>query len=106
MRIVRTSRFVRQAERLLTELELRLAEYEITTQPERWPIVQGTGGCRKARARRGRRGKSGGVRIIYFFQLRKDTIYMLELYAKNERDDLSDRQRAELRRLAKAFQEI
>jgi hypothetical protein len=31
---------------------------------------------------------------------------MLDIYAKNDRDDLSDAQRAELKRLAKAFQEL
>jgi hypothetical protein len=106
MRIVRTSLYLKGAERLLTDREVRIAEDEIVARPERWPVVQGTGGCRKARARRSGTGNSGGVRIIYFLQLHQDTIYMLELYAKSKRDDLSDRQRAELRRLVKAFQEI
>jgi hypothetical protein len=106
MRVVRTSRFAKNAERLLTMPELRLAEFEIVSQPERWPVVQGTGGCRKARARRGSAGKSGGVRIIYFYRLRQDTIYMVEIYAKSERDDLSNRQRAELRGIVKALREM
>src|SRR5438067_2525247 len=51
------------------------------------PVIQGTGGCRKARAARGDPGKSGGVRIIYlfWFWVAEDTVHKLAVYAKTGR---------------------
>jgi hypothetical protein len=39
-------------------------EEAITVEPERHPLIRGTGGFRKARWRRPGGGKSGGVRVI------------------------------------------
>ncbi|MSP43970.1 MAG: hypothetical protein EXR08_11525 [Alphaproteobacteria bacterium] len=57
--------------------------------PVKWPVIAGTGGVRKARAARGSSGKSGGVRIMYYFWLNDEGIYLLDIYAKNEKENLS-----------------
>jgi hypothetical protein len=58
-----------------------------------FPIVPGTGGVRKARWARPGRGKSGGVRVIYYYwrtieasaqQAWDREVYLLSVYAKNE----------------------
>jgi hypothetical protein len=105
VKIVRTRTFERQAGKLLTEIELIAAFTEIAADPLAWPVIQGTGGCRKARAARGGSGKSGGVRIIYFVWLGEDTIIMLMVYAKSRQEDLSASDKKALRQLVKDLQD-
>jgi hypothetical protein len=73
----------------------------IASNPELHPVVQKTGGVRKARWSRQGKGKSGGVRVIYYYWVLDDEVYLLYLYAKNEQADLS----ATDRKAAKAFVE-
>jgi hypothetical protein len=47
------------------------------------------------------RGKSGGVRAIYYFKRADDLIYMLVVYPKSKKDDLSPKQIEQLRKLVK-----
>ena len=42
------------------------------------------------------KGKSGGARVIYFIQIIDETIYLLSIYNKGEKDSLSDQEIAEL----------
>jgi len=42
------------------------------------------------------RGKRGGARIIYYFLIRKDVILLIDLYVKNEKSDLSEREKKDL----------
>ncbi len=51
-------------------------------------IVRGSGGCRKVRWTRKGRGKSGGVRVIYYNMLDDGTIWLLLIYAKNENENI------------------
>jgi hypothetical protein len=50
------------------------------------------------------RGKSGGVRIIYFVVNRRGVIYLIDIYAKGEKEDLTDAERREIRKLAVALE--
>jgi hypothetical protein len=105
MKIIRTTTFTRRAAKLLTDAEIMVAQSEIAADPLAWPIIQGTGGCRKARAARGNSGKSGGVRVIYFFWASEDSIYLLAVYAKNEQDNISAADKKALRNLVKSLKE-
>lgn len=61
-------------------------------------VVQGTSGLRKVRwpdARRGK-GKRGGLRILYLHIPEVNKIYILDVYDKDEADDLSTDQRKRL----------
>jgi len=44
-------------------------------------------------------GKRGGLRVIYYWQIAEDQIWMLLAYPKNEQDDLTPAQTKELKRL-------
>jgi len=52
-------------------------EASIAADPEAHPVVPGTGGVRKARWRRQAKGKSGGVRVIYYYWASDNEVYML-----------------------------
>jgi hypothetical protein len=52
--------------------------------PEAGDIVPGSGGVRKLRWAMTGKGKSGGVRMIYYFKKRDDEIWMLTIYSKRQ----------------------
>ncbi len=103
MKVVATLGYDRRARKLLTPTERAAAELEIALAPTAWPVIRGTGGARKARAARGGRGKSGGARIIYFVVSRRGVIYLIDIYAKSEKEDLTDAERREIRKLVVAL---
>lgn len=72
--------------------------------PERWPVVPGTGGARKARIGRGNLGKRGGARLIYFVMMSRGTIYFMDVYAKNEKENLTDADKQTLKALIRALE--
>jgi len=69
--------------------------------------MERTGGFRKVRfARPSRReGKSGATRVVYYFVDQRDRIYLLFVYAKGVKDNLTRAEQNELRKLAKALEE-
>jgi hypothetical protein len=75
-------------------------EQEIAVEPERHPVISGTGGFRKARWGRSGAGKRGGVRVICYFLVRPDLIFLADLYPKNEKENLTHAERNELEKIA------
>jgi|SRR5438309_7621219 len=76
------------------ELQMQLAE-----NPEAGDLMPGTGGFRKLRWADSKRGKGrrGGLRIIYFYFLADQQIWLMTLYNKNEAPDLTVREKKLLR---------
>jgi hypothetical protein len=73
----------------LNEEERIAMEFFIACAPEDHPIIPGTGGFRKARWALSGKGKSGGVRVVYFFLAGPARIYMAAIYAKSRQETLS-----------------
>jgi len=88
--------YIRRAEKLLSVSErLDIVNY-LATHPKAGDLMEGTGGVRKLRWGRGTQGKSGGVRVIYYVHSEAMPLYLLTLFAKNERANLSQAERNEL----------
>jgi hypothetical protein len=68
-------------------------------------MVQGTGGVRKLRWARPGRGKSGGVRTIYIDFADRETTWLITVFGKNERADLSAEERMEIKRFVLRIKE-
>ncbi|HJU16314.1 MAG TPA: addiction module toxin RelE [Stellaceae bacterium] len=84
-----TAVFMRQASVLWTEGErLEFVDF-IARNPEAGDLIPASGGVRKVRWGRHGSGKRGGVRIIYFYHDPAMPLYLLMIYAKARRDDLS-----------------
>jgi hypothetical protein len=77
---------------------------EIALAPTAWPVIADTGGARKARAARGGRGKSGGARVIYYVVTHRGVLYLLDVYAKSAKEDLSDAEKHEIRKRIAAIE--
>jgi hypothetical protein len=58
------------------------------------------GGLRKLRWAKAGGGKRGGVRIIYYYWREDKPLYLLNLFAKNEKDNISAEELKELGILA------
>jgi hypothetical protein len=87
--VAETAVFVRQASALWTEDERFEFVDFIARNPEAGDLIPGSGGVRKVRWGRQGSGKRGGVRIIYFYHDPAMPLYLLMIYAKARRDDLS-----------------
>lgn len=103
MEFIETPTFTRLLADLLTDDEYRGLQNILAENPERGDILKGGGGIRKVRYAQEGRGKSGGVRAIYYWIRDKHQIYMLVTYPKSKKDDLSDREVAVLRDLVKGL---
>jgi hypothetical protein len=106
--VAETPEYLRRAERLLPAAERQDVVAHLAANPKAGVLIQGTGGVRKLRWARGGRGKSGGVRVIYYFHSEALPLYLLTMFGKNERSDLSKAERNELADLVhvlKAFAE-
>jgi len=87
--VVETSAFARRAEKLLTDEEHEDLLLYLSMYHKVGDEIQGTGGVRKLRYAIGGRGKSGGVRTIYYFFDEVNPLLALFLYGKNEQANLT-----------------
>lgn len=62
-------------------------------------VIQGTGGIRKMRHRGKGKGKSGGFRVTYLYRQEIEKIYLIVIYAKNEKENLSQEEKRFLKQL-------
>ena len=88
--------FYRRRMELLEESELFALMDWLEECPDSGKVIPRSGGLRKLRWALAGRGKRGGARVIYFWWLSDAKILLLDIYAKNEKEDLSA---AELKKL-------
>lgn len=98
--------FIHAADKLLSLVERQDLIRYLASHPKAGDLMEGTGGVRKLRWRRGDHGKSGGVRVIYYFHDEDMPLYLLTLFAKGDRANLSKAQRNELAGLTGALVSI
>ena len=73
--------------------------------PKAGDAIQGTGGMRKIRIPLEHSGKRGGGRVIYVDIEIKETIYLLNVYTKSEKDDLSEDEKKAFKAVVKMLKE-
>lgn len=89
----------------LTEDDLVVLEELLLKDTKIGDVIQGTGGLRKIRIPMENIGKRSGARVIYIDIEIKECIYLLDVYAKNEKIDLSEKEKAMLKKLVNALKE-
>ena len=99
--VVELPEFLRRARNLLSDSESSLLVRYLAQFPLAGDLIEGTGGVRKLRWAREGMGKRSGVRVVYYFHSERIPLYILTVFAKNERSDLSMAERHELAKLAK-----
>ncbi len=84
----------------MTEAEMAAAIDLVSSHPETGDLIVGTGGCRKVRLAGKGRGKSGGYRLITFYKV-GDRVFLLTVFSKGDRVNLSQGERNALKDLVK-----
>ncbi|MBI1938284.1 MAG: type II toxin-antitoxin system RelE/ParE family toxin [Ignavibacteriales bacterium] len=99
--IVELPEYIKRAEKLLLKEERDELLYYLSQNPKAGTLMQGTGGIRKMRWASKGKGKSGGSRVIYFFYNETIPLFLLTVFSKNEKINLSKAERNELAELVK-----
>ncbi len=101
---IQTREFSRKWDELgLQDEELRMVESEIMEHPEKYPVMKGTGGLCKMRIPLENRGKSGGARVCFVDFVFAETVYLITVYEKKEKDNLSKEERNDIKKLIDAL---
>lgn len=100
---IETPIFTGQVLDALDDEEYQELQQFLAAQPTAGAIIPGTGGARKLRWKNPteNKGKSGGFRTIYFYQDTEEHIYMLLLYTKSQKINLSQEQKKQLKAVIK-----
>ncbi len=96
------------AELGLTDDDLKELETTLLKNPKAGDAIQGTGGLRKIRVSMENKGKGkrGGARIIYVDIEVKETIYFINVYAKNEKDNLTEDEKKAFKAMVKILKGV
>ena len=99
---VEDEQFTKVADRLLSGDELFALMQKLAAEPEAGDMIPQSGGCRKLRFAARGKGSRGGARVIYFYRSSAGQILLLEIYAKNEKTNLSPNELKVLKQKAKS----
>jgi hypothetical protein len=101
MEIIETSVFTRQIRDLIEDDDYAELQLALVGRPDLGDLIPRSGGLRKVRWGQAKRGKRGGIRVIYYWHGPDDVIYMLLAYAKSSQENLTPEQLKLLRRLVR-----
>ncbi|MGB8715676.1 MAG: type II toxin-antitoxin system RelE/ParE family toxin [Rhodanobacteraceae bacterium] len=103
MVFIETDFFKEDIDKFLTQEEFGEFQEFLANNPKAGPVIPGTGGVRKVRWAVGNKGKSGGLRVIYYYVMAASQIRFLLVYRKGIKDTLSDREKSVLKKLIEAW---
>lgn len=95
--VVETPEFLTAARRVLTDAERAELVDFLAANPTAGDLMPGTGGARKLRWAAKGKGKSGGSRAITYFGGRDLPLFLMAIFGKGEKANLSQAERNELR---------
>jgi hypothetical protein len=98
--VVEMPGYLKVAETLFSETERERIVDMVAADPECGELIQGTGGFRKVRVGRGGMGKRGGARVVYILRSESFPVFLVTAYAKNEKENLTKRERNDLAKRA------
>ncbi len=86
-----------------TDDEMRALQNYLAEYPSSGPMIEGAGGARKLRwGKEGQNsGKSSGVRVIYWDDPKDGTLYLLAVFGKNEKTNLSEAEKKAMKAFIK-----
>ena len=89
MKFIETPIFSKVVQTLLKDDEYKSLQVALLLRPEQGSIIPKSGGLRKVRWSSKGKGKQGGLRVIYYWDNKTESFYMLLIYSKSKKDDLS-----------------
>ncbi|WP_241569066.1 type II toxin-antitoxin system RelE/ParE family toxin [Rosenbergiella collisarenosi] len=105
LHFIETPIFQRLIDELLTAEEYQKFQAYLLLDPNIGSTIAHTGGCRKIRWALPAKGKSGGIRVIYYYVARDGKIHLLYAYPKSEQENLTDKQKAVMKHFAQQIED-
>lgn len=105
--VVELPEFIKCAKKLGLSDEEREAIVDlIASNPDAGDEISGTGGMRKLRIAGKSKGKSGGYRAITFFRGEDIPVFLVTMYGKSQKDNITDAEKNVMKSLASAIVDI
>jgi hypothetical protein len=102
--VVETPMFIQSAKRGgVKDAEREEIIMLLATTPDAGDVIPGTGGARKLRFAARGKGKSGGYRVITFYIGEDIPVFLLDIYAKGEKIDLTQGEKNTLKTILKSI---
>lgn len=89
----------------LDDNDLQCLQVQLLENPQAGKVIKGTGKLRKMRFALPGRGKSGSSRILYVDFVLAETIYLIFAYPKNEKDNLTNEECNNIKKLIDRIEE-
>ena len=99
--MIETAAFIARAKSRMTRDEVEALIRHLAENPDSGDVMEGTGGVRKVRFAVGGRGKSSGVRVVYYYHGAHIPLFLLTVFAKNEKSNLTMAERNMVAKLVK-----
>lgn len=99
--IVELPEFIKRSDKLLSTSEKDELINHLAKHAKSGDLITGTGGIRKLRWSAQGKGKSGGVRVVYYYYNQSIPLFLLTVFGKGEKANLSKSERNELAKLTK-----
>ncbi len=104
--VIETESYLRAAkDAKMDDAEREAAVELVATNPAAGDVMHGTGGVRKARLAGRGKGKSGGYRIVWYFGGEDIPVFLLAVFGKGEKANLTQGERNALRSLTASLRE-
>ncbi len=98
--VVETPTYLAIANKLFSEEERVDIVALVAADPQCGDLIRGTGGFRKVRVARKGMGKSGGARVVYIWRNERFLVFLITVFPKNQKENLSMAERNTLRKRA------
>jgi len=98
--------FTRLAQGRLSDSERKALTDAVANEPRAGDLIPGGGGVRKLRWPVSGHGKSGGARVILYAHCERCPTYLLFVYLKGEREDLSQSEIARFKIACKELADV
>lgn len=97
---IETPSFSQSREELgIDDETMRMLEQDIMKHPDKYPVMKGTGGLRKAKVSIDNKGKSGGARVCFVDFVMFETVYFIAAYGKKDKANLTKKERNNIKKL-------
>ena len=98
--VVETPTYIALADKLFSERERESIVAMVAGNHECGDVMSGTGGFRKVRVPRQGMGKSGGARVVYIWRNDKFPVFLITVFPKNKKANLTRAERNALKKRA------
>jgi hypothetical protein len=103
--IIQTKGFSKKVDKFLAERKLLEEDFEafkksLVKDPSQGDLIPGTGGVRKIRLKSCTKGKRGAFRVCYFDDPVHEELFLMQIYPKNEKENISSEEKKALKEFA------